>query len=335
MVCLVVGDIHGCSDELHALVAQARLSAGDEVIALGDLFDRGPDPAGVLRFFKERPRARSVLGNHERKHLLIRNGAVAPAISQIVTRELLGRIYDEAVSFMARLPLVIELSEAIIVHGFWRPGLPLERQEERVLVGTLGAEAALVARFGARWYEHYDGPKPLVVGHHDYLHDGRPLVYRDRVFGLDTGCCHGGALTGLLLPSFRLISVPSRGNHWGRLRQRFAREREQARRTTDLELNEDVLAGIARSIEDASRRVLSRLRARGAYDELPQREQARLFALIVGDGPFAALMHRARTGNLNVRGLRGVLRSRERLQSVLRRLREAGSGDIAEHATLE
>lgn len=329
MTRLVVGDIHGCGDELRDLVEQARLSADDEVIALGDLFDRGPDPAGVLRFFLERPRARSILGNHERKHLLVRRGTVVPAISQLVTRDLLGEAYEEAVAFMEELPIVIDLPEAILVHGFWQPGLPLERQAKRMLAGTLGAEAALVARFGARWYEHYDGPKPLIVGHHDYLRTGRPLVHQGRVYGLDTGCCHGGALTGLLLPAFRPISVPSRGNHWSRLRQRFIHERERARTTTELDLNEDVLAGVVRSAEDECRRVLSRLRALGAYDDLPKREQARRFSEIVGDGPTAALLHQARNGALDARRLRNVIRTRERLKAVLRRLRHPAAGDSA------
>jgi hypothetical protein len=326
---LIVGDIHGCSDELHDLVEKAQLSADDEVIALGDLFDRGPDPAGVLQFFLEHPRFRSIRGNHEQRHLLNRNGVGTPGISQLAARDLLGGIYDEAVSFMQRLPLVIELSEAILVHGFWQPGLPLEQQAEHMLVGTLDAEAFLVARYGARWYERYDGPKPLIIGHHDYLHTGRPLVHQDRVYGLDTGCCHGGALTGLLLPGFRLISVASRGNHWSRLRQKYGGERRRTRRTTKLDLGDDVLAGIVRCIKDECWKIQARLRAKRGFDALASREQARLFAAIVGDGPFAALMRLARRGSLDVQGLRRALRTRERLQSVLRRLRDAGPGDRA------
>ena len=32
---------------------------------------------------------------------------------------------------------------------------------------------------------------------------------------IDTGCCDGKALTGLLLPEFRLVSAPAQRNHWG------------------------------------------------------------------------------------------------------------------------
>jgi hypothetical protein len=40
-------------------------------------------------------------------------------------------------------------------------------------------------------------------------------------------------------------------------------------------------------------------------------------------------MRLARRGSLDVQGLRRALRTRERLQSVLRRLRDAGPGDRA------
>jgi serine/threonine protein phosphatase 1 len=48
-----------------------------------------------------------------------------------------------------------------------------------------------------------------------------PLVIRDRIFGLDTGACHGLRLTGLLLPAMRLVSVPARADHWARVRNEW------------------------------------------------------------------------------------------------------------------
>jgi serine/threonine protein phosphatase 1 len=41
-----------------------------------------------------------------------------------------------------------------------------------------------------------------------------PLVIDDRIFGLDTGACHGLALTGVRLPERRVFSVPARADHW-------------------------------------------------------------------------------------------------------------------------
>ncbi len=50
----------------------------------------------------------------------------------------------------------------------------------------------------------------------------KPFVYQDRVYMLDSRCVYGGELTGLLLPDFKLISVPSRGDHWSALQRQYA-----------------------------------------------------------------------------------------------------------------
>jgi serine/threonine protein phosphatase 1 len=110
----------------------------------------------------------------------------------------------------------------VIVHGCWEPGLPLEQQRDTVVIGTLSGEHLLSRRYDRPWYELYDGSKPLIVGHHAYRRDGQPLVCRDRVFGIDTGCCHGGRLTGLLLPAFRFVSVPAHADYWSAIRRDFA-----------------------------------------------------------------------------------------------------------------
>lgn len=219
---LVVGDIHGCYQELLDLLDRAGLGPDDTVLAVGDIVDRGPDSGQVLDFFRTRPGARSIQGNHERKHLRAAQGEVRPALSQQITRAQLGDAYPDGLAFLATLPRHLELPEAIVVHGFWEPGVPLAEQRDTVVVGTLSGEAYLTERYGQPWYAHYDGPRPLIVGHHDYRHDGTPLIYRDRVYGLDTGCCYGGRLTGLLLPEFRIVSVPARGNHWQELQRQFA-----------------------------------------------------------------------------------------------------------------
>jgi serine/threonine protein phosphatase 1 len=66
---LIVGDIHGCYTELCDLLDLAGLSAGDEIIAIGDIVDRGPESQRVLDYFRREPNARSLMGNHERKHV--------------------------------------------------------------------------------------------------------------------------------------------------------------------------------------------------------------------------------------------------------------------------
>lgn len=218
---LIVGDIHGCHAEFLELLDRAGVGPEDEIIAIGDIVDRGPDSRAVLDFFRQRPKASSILGNHERKHLRSARGEIEPAVSQAIVRRELGDDYSEYLSFMETWPRHRVLPEAILVHGFWEPGVPLEQQRDNVVVGTMSGEQYLKEHYGWPWYEYYDGPLPLIVGHRHYRGDGEPLVWRDRVFALDTGCCYGFRLTGLVLPEFRFVTLPARANHWEATRRRY------------------------------------------------------------------------------------------------------------------
>ena len=53
MATWVIGDIHGCSDELEQLLGQIPLEPGDSLLSVGDLFHRGPDPVGVMNLLQE------------------------------------------------------------------------------------------------------------------------------------------------------------------------------------------------------------------------------------------------------------------------------------------
>ncbi len=230
---LIIGDIHGCRAELLELLDAAAVAEDVRLVSLGDMVDRGPDSGGVLELFRCRPGALAVCGNHERKHLRIARGELKPALAQRVTRRPLGADgYASALDFMGELPLHLDLGEVMAVHGFWEPGVALEEQDPMVLTGTMGGERKLLERWGSEWYRHYDGDKPMVVGHRDYRGSGAPLVWRDRVFGLDTGCVHGQRLTGLVLPGFRLVSVPARQNHWAVTKQ-LHRPQHDARRVLE------------------------------------------------------------------------------------------------------
>lgn len=219
---LIIGDIHGCFDELRALLDLAGLGIGDEIIALGDIVDRGPASPAVLDFFHSQPNAKSLMGNHERKHVRSFRGELKPALSQVITRSQLGETrYPAECGFVASFPRFLELPDALLLHGFLEPGIPLDQQRDTVVIGTLSGEFYLRKKYTKPWYELYNGAKPLIVGHHDYLGTGQPLIYKNLVFCIDTGCCHGKALTGLVLPEFRIISVPSRRDYWAEVSVAF------------------------------------------------------------------------------------------------------------------
>jgi serine/threonine protein phosphatase 1 len=218
---LVVGDIHGCYAEFQALLDKAGLGDDDQIIALGDIVDRGPDPVSVVEFFRTDPHAVTLAGNHERKHVRSHQGTLRPALSQIITRwqyEQAGADYDAAAAFMSTFPLYLELPDAILVHAYLEPGLPLDQQRTEVLVGHISGDQYLQQTYERPWYELYDRDKPVIVGHRDYTNTLQPFVYEDRVFGLDTSVYHGLSLTGLVLPDFRFVTVRASRNHWHFLR---------------------------------------------------------------------------------------------------------------------
>jgi len=309
---LIIGDIHGCYAELLELLDRAGLSDQDEIIAIGDIVDRGPDSPRVLAFFREHPRARSIQGNHERKHVRSWRGEVMPALSQRITRQQVGEeAYPDAAAFMDALPRFLELPEAILAHGFWEPGLSVAEQREVVIVGTMTGERYLRERYVRPWYELYNGEKPLIVGHLDYLGTGQPLIYRDRVFGLDTGCCCGGSLTGLILPEWKFVSVRSRTNHWQQVKAEFKsvpRERVPEPPAVWEETSAAVLNLICTHFLREHEQVLALLRARTAFDTLSEHEQARMYAEQIGSMPLARFLHLARRGELTPERLRRIFK---------------------------
>lgn len=220
---LVIGDIHGCYDELQDLLDAAAITEDDQIIALGDLVNRGPNAFRVWDFFARNvsPNVHSIMGNHEHKHLRAHHGRYQPTLSMLLTRWQLNRHYPQAIRYMRCLPLYLDLPEALLVHAYYEPGVALEDQQDRILIGTMGATKYLQQTYDCPWYTYYEGDKPLIVGHKDISGCQEPFVYEDRVYGIDTGCVYGGQLTGLLLPEFRIVSVPARETHWQNTLQQY------------------------------------------------------------------------------------------------------------------
>lgn len=337
---LIIGDVHGCFDELQALLDAAGIGADDLVIPLGDVVDRGPATGAVVDLCRTRRHTVVVMGNHERKHVRWSRGEVTPAPSQRITRRELGeQAHADAVGWMAGLPTSYTLPEALVVHAMMEPGVPVEEQRENVIVGTLSGEAYLRNRYAQPWYELYDGELPVVVGHHDLSGRGEPYVRDDQlVYGVDTNCCRGGKLTGLLLPEFRLVSVPAREDYWARQQARH-RDLGSARgisgssltfaQLTDLLADRAARAALEPGQEERLRQLLAEgrqaserlaLAARRAHFEvlaglgaaafrkLPPAEQGRRYAAAIQDRRLAPLMHACRKGDDPLARARSMLK---------------------------
>ena len=69
---IIIGDVHGCLDELKELINKLELSSTDNLFFIGDLIDKGPDSVGVVKYVYELSKLYStvlILGNHEEKFL--------------------------------------------------------------------------------------------------------------------------------------------------------------------------------------------------------------------------------------------------------------------------
>ena len=201
---LLIGDVHGCNDELGELLKKAGFSSEDRLVLVGDLVAKGPDSEGVVKRARELG-ALAVLGNHDAHLLDVRAG-----LSKKAHHSKLAASMSEADwKYLDQLPLWLDFPElnCLVVHGGLIPGVELERQPRHVLLNmrSLDAEghASMRVDGGVPWASRWPGPRHVVFGH-DAL---RGLQQHPHATGLDTGCVYGRELTGLWLPENRLVWV--------------------------------------------------------------------------------------------------------------------------------
>jgi len=204
----VVGDIHGCYDELLALVEGVGLGESDRLIAVGDLVTKGAQSREVLELFMSDARFSSVLGNHDRALLEYWTGArkkkhLKPSQKKCAKELKEGR--ERYAEFFGSLPGYIDLGSHVVVHAGLRPDTPLAEQtlDDLTALRTLGPDRE--SRRGTPWYEVYDGERVALFGHWP-----APAPRRGpRAIGLDTGCVYGHQLTAYVVETGEFHSVPA------------------------------------------------------------------------------------------------------------------------------
>jgi protein phosphatase len=226
----IIGDVHGCYDELAGLLRElgyeltadgtsAAHPQGRKAIFVGDLVDRGPATPAVLRLVMGMTAAgtgRSVAGNHEVKLIrALRRGDVplahgrALSVAQLAAEP--AGFSEQAAAFMDGLlgHLVLDDGRLVVAHA----GLPAAmhgRASAAVRSFALyGDTTGEVDEFGLPvrypWAQDYRGRAMVVYGH-------TPVPEADWVNGticVDTGCVFGGKLTALRYPEREIVSVPA------------------------------------------------------------------------------------------------------------------------------
>jgi hypothetical protein len=215
-----IGDVHGCLEELHGLLARLKLGPADRIVFLGDLINRGPDSLGVLRLVQQLPHAVCVLGNHERRLLRAHQSGDTSQL-KAYDWEVFEKLKTADWAFIDRMGLTYKAPhlEVVFVHAGFLPNMSWQNQPVEV-VTELQFLDPQTGRWGRRqevpdgvpWQNCWQGPPFVICGH-----TPRPEVLR-RPWSLclDTGCVYGGCLTAYEVGSRVLFQEPARANYIGK-----------------------------------------------------------------------------------------------------------------------
>jgi len=201
---IVVGDIHGCYDELMELLQKVNFGTDDRVVAVGDLVTKGPKNREVLDLFMRDARFRTVMGNHDLALRRKWNGEkVHMKASQKATHKELKKDKETYLPFLNKLPFTIDLNTHLVVHAGLRPNVELYSQtsEDMTLLRTLGKNRE--SHNDTPWYDVYDGDKIVLFGHWP----GPEVKRGKKAIGLDTGCVYGHDLTAYIIEADEFVSV--------------------------------------------------------------------------------------------------------------------------------
>ena len=241
---MVVGDVHGMLQELEALMDKLAPTPEDTVVFVGDLVDKGPDSAGVVRFVREladRVPVVLVEGNHEDKHRRFRrNQSVRPEVAVSMadrSPELASITEDMSDADVAFLDSAVPFHrvpehDVLVVHA----GIPADMvelpetlEEAAELTGMAKKKFQLVMRtrfvdadtgkflqLGKEtdadpfWADVWDGRFGHVVFGHQPFMDG--VGRFPHATGVDTGAVFGGDLTAVVFDADgeTVVSVPGR-----------------------------------------------------------------------------------------------------------------------------
>lgn len=226
----IIGDVHGCVDELRELLALLGYRDGGAVppegrkaIFLGDLVDRGPDSPGVLRLVMELVEAGLALcvpGNHDNRLLRTLRGrnthrthGLAETLEQLAQEP--PAFIAQIEAFLASLPshLMLDGNQLVVAHaGMPRhlQGRDTPRARDFALYGaTTGETDEYGLPVRGNWAAGYRGRAMVVYGHTPVAEP----TWLHRTINIDTGCVFGGRLTALRYPERELVSVPAHATY--------------------------------------------------------------------------------------------------------------------------
>lgn len=228
----IIGDVHGCADELETLLGQLGYDVrwdgktvavtppeGRKAIFIGDLVDRGPRSPDALRIAKamvDAGQALAVIGNHDdklKRHLDRRNVKVSHGLAETIEQlgEEPAEFHQEMRDWLDGLVshYVLDGGKLVVAHAGLKEEMQGRASGAVRSFAMYGETSGEIDEFGLpiryNWAADYKGPAKVVYGHTPVLEAG----WVNGTICIDTGCCFGGKLTALRYPEMDLVSVPA------------------------------------------------------------------------------------------------------------------------------
>ena len=173
MALYCIGDVQGCNGALERLLERLDFSPSrDTLFMLGDLVNRGPDNAGVLRrLMKLGDAARCLLGNHDLHLLAVAHGVRKPHRNDTVADILNAPDRAAMLDWLRRQRMAMMQGPLLMVHAGVLPQwsaqqvLALAAEVEDVLAGPdlAGFLPEMYGNKPGRWRDDLQGADRLRV----------------------------------------------------------------------------------------------------------------------------------------------------------------------------
>ena len=228
----IIGDVHGCFDELILLMQkmgyvidlqanghyQVTCPEGRRIVFVGDLTDRGPKSPEVLRLVMDMVEAQQafcVRGNHDDKlqrylsgkSVKVRNG-LESTVEQLAaySEEFKTEVHDFLDKLVAHY--VFDEGRLVVAHAGLKESMQGRASGAVSSFCLYGETTGKKDEFGLpiriNWSNNYSGKAMVVYGH-------TPVPKAEWInltIDIDTGCVFGGTLTALRYPERQILSVP-------------------------------------------------------------------------------------------------------------------------------
>lgn len=228
----IIGDVHGCFDEMNTLLQQLGYTIesdgaeyrvvppdGRRAVFVGDLVDRGPKIPEVLRLVMGMVKAGTafcVPGNHDVKLMRKLRGkdvkithGLADSLAQLEPespefKRQVGDFIDDLVSHY-----VFDDGRLVVAHAGMKEAMQGRGSGAVRSFALFGETTGETDDYGLpvryNWAAEYRGKAMVVYGHTPV----REPEWLNRTIDIDTGCVFGGKLTALRYPEKELVSVPA------------------------------------------------------------------------------------------------------------------------------